>query len=113
MIHVARTRPGIWLGASLALLLLCEVAPIAQSQTVVPQGLIMGRVVDGTSGAGVAGAVVTISLPAPPGQAAGPASATRPSILTDAEGRFVISSLPAGRITLLVNARGYLQQPSG
>jgi len=106
MIHAAGRRPGAWLGASMALLLVSAAVPVAQSQTAVPQGLIMGRVVDGTSGAGVAGAAVTISRPAAPGPPG-------VSVLTDAEGRFVISSVPAGRINMTLTARGYLQQPFG
>jgi hypothetical protein len=61
MIHATGMRPGVWLGASIVLLLGSAAALVAQSQAAVPQGLIMGRVVDGTSGAGVAGAAVTIT----------------------------------------------------
>lgn len=107
------TRSGsLLVGASLTLLLASDAVPSAQSQPTAPQGLIVGRVIDAGTDAGVSGAAVTVTIPPPAGQPPGP-QPQRPAILTDADGRFVLFPLPAGRINLSVSSRGYLQQPFG
>jgi Carboxypeptidase regulatory-like domain len=61
------------------------------------RGLILGRVVDGTTGRPVAGAVVYLGgIPAPESPA-----------LSDAQGRFVFLSLPAGDYSVYVTKPGY------
>lgn len=107
------TRPAsLLVGASLTLLLASDAVPSAQSQPTAPQGLILGRVIDAGTGAGVSGAAVTVTIPPPAGQPSGP-QPQRPVILTDGDGRFVLFPLPAGRINLSVSSRGYLQQQFG
>jgi hypothetical protein len=86
--------------------------PPIQSLAPAQPGLIVGRVVDAGSGAGIAGAAVTAAAAAGPGQPAGPPR-QRPSILTDGDGRFVLTVSPAGRVNLSAGARGYLMQPYG
>ena len=95
------------LAALLWLLLATDAIPAQQTQA-----LIVGRVVDGENGAGVAGAAVTFTVPPAPGQPPA-APGSRPAILTDGEGRFVVAGVPPGRVNLGVNARGYLPQQYG
>jgi hypothetical protein len=101
------TRLAQMLAVPLWLVLAAEAMPAQQAQA-----LIVGRVVDGESSAGVAGAAVTFTVPPAPGQPASPPG-SRPAVLTDAEGRFVLSGVPPGRLNLGVNARGYLGQQYG
>ena len=105
-------------------------ARVGQSSATTAQashGLILGRVVDGDSGAGVSGAVVTLAigagavpgapLPAGPGM---PARGARPGaspapqqVMADGEGRFVFHDLPAGSLRLTAKAPGYLDGELG
>ncbi len=100
----------------LATPLLGQGLPPAQSTSQVQPSLIVGRVIDAGSGAGIAGAAVTAAVTAsagqPGGQPTGPPR-PRPSILTDSDGRFVLTVSPAGRVNLSALARGYLNQPYG
>lgn len=66
-----------------------------------PAGLILGRVVDATSGRPIPLAVVAIS----PGQGQLTAAATRR--LTDRNGAFLFRALPNGRYTLTASKGGY------
>src|SRR5688500_4561450 len=81
-----------------------------------PIGLIVGRVVDASTGQPVAEAEVTVAMrtPAPP---PGPSGGLPPlmgssgqnvRLLTGADGRFVIRDLPAGNVQLSAKASGYL-----
>ncbi len=65
-------------------------------------GLILGTVIDGTSGRPVAGAIVTVAGPG--------LSPTREGarILTDNEGQFVFRGLPSGSMMLAATKGGYL-----
>lgn len=76
-------------------------ASIRQSQPAVPTGtaLIIGRVVDGTTGAAVTGVAVTI----------GGSNALRAgnAVLVDTQGRFIFSGLAAGSFTLMAEKNGY------
>jgi hypothetical protein len=65
-------------------------------------GLITGRVVEAEGGAPVPSAVVTLS-----GRGAGPAQSDN-RVLTDAQGRFFFSDLPAGTVNLAASKAGYM-----
>lgn len=108
------TRTALPLVLSVAAVIAGQGAPVPPQAAAIAQGAILGRVVDAGSGAGVAGAVIAIAIAPPAGQPPGsPPGAPRPSVITDADGRFVISGLPSGRIDLTTVARGYLQHRYG
>lgn len=71
-------------------------------------GIIMGRVVDGSTERPVANVVVTLTAEGVrPAVAAGPglpARASSASVVTDAEGRFLFHSLPGGRFSFAVKS---------
>jgi len=85
-------------------------------------GLIVGQLVDGSSGSPVSSATITLisTAPRPPG-AAGPGGqpgfGPRPTppleVLTDGNGRFVFHSLVAGSYALSANRPGYLRAAYG
>ena len=95
-------------------------APSGGPQVAAPSatgtGLILGRVLDTSSGKPIQGATVTASSisQSPP---AGPAAATsgfRPqTILTGADGAFVFRNLPKGTFALRAGMTGYLNAESG
>lgn len=70
-------------------------------------GLILGRVVDGTSGRPVPGAVVSLIGPGLRDTTGGF------HVLTDNEGQFLFRSVPAGSMTINVAKGGYLQGAYG
>jgi hypothetical protein len=74
--------------------------PSAQrlSPAVTGTGLIVGRVIDGMTGAAVTGVLVTLTGPA----------GSPPTVMTDSRGRFMFTNLPAGRITIRAEKTGYL-----
>jgi hypothetical protein len=83
------------------------VRAVPQSQTPPPaaavargRGLILGRVVDGTTGQTIEGAFVTLTAP---GRRSG-----QPTTVADSQGRFVFRELQAGNFELVAAARGYL-----
>src|SRR5688572_27604465 len=59
-------------------------------------GMIAGKVLDADSGQGIPGAMVTLSLARAGGASVGLVQARFPSVLTDSQGRFVFTMLPAG-----------------
>ena len=78
--------------------------------------LIVGRVVDGTSGRPVPGAIVTLGggmlMPAPPGATpSGPPP--RPRAMTNASGQFVFRKLLKGSFTLSATKPGYSEGAYG
>ncbi len=75
-----------------------QAAPPAREGT----GLVLGTVVDGTSGRPVAGAIVTLV-----GQGLSPGTGGL-RVLTDSEGQFVFHGLPSGSLMLNVTKGGYL-----
>lgn len=76
-------------------------------QAPLPTGtaLIIGRVIDGTTGATVAGTVVTL------GGANAPRTGSQ--ILVDSQGRFLFSGLAAGTFTLSAQKNGYMNGSFG
>jgi hypothetical protein len=70
-------------------------------------GMISGKVVDADSGQGVAGATVTMNLARPGGANVGLVQARYPSVLTDSQGRYVFSLLPAGTFMANADRDGY------
>src|SRR5688500_16389287 len=66
-----------------------------------PTALILGRVVDGSSGRPIAGAIVTlIGGVVAQGFPSGPGAATQPRAMTNASGQFVFRKLPKGSFSL-------------
>ena len=98
---------------------------VAGQQTPIkpPTGIIVGQLVDGTSGSPVSSATITLSLAAAPPAAPGGAPPPPPGrsgfpvrgmdVLTDGNGRFVFHSLPAGFYSLAANRPGYLRSQYG
>jgi hypothetical protein len=90
----------------------------ADSASAPPTGVIVGQTVDGTTGASVSGAVVSISH-APPasGVVVAAASAgpnTGPTrVISDGTGRFVFHDLAAGSYTLTASKPGYADAAFG
>src|SRR5262245_27987260 len=104
--------------------------PAAQAPQEPPKGtgLILGRVVDATSGGPVAGAIVSViggspaTAIAPTGEvliasgspAAGAAASGAPrQVITDSDGRFMFRDLASGRHSIRATAPGYLAGGSG
>jgi hypothetical protein len=75
-------------------------APPSAAAAARGRGLILGRVVDGTTGQSIEGAFVTLTSP---GRAIG-----QPTTVADGQGRFVFRDLPSGNFELVAAARGYL-----
>jgi hypothetical protein len=77
-----------------------------------PAGLIVGRTVDGVTGAVISGAIVSISrsLP-PPGtirtEELTPQELTPTRVISDSNGRFMFHGLPAGGYSVQVTKPGY------
>ena len=97
--------------AAFSLLLVCAAvvaahqAPPASTAT----GLLMGRVVDGTSGRPLGGVTLTISRQATPGATASAgAPLANPRVLTTSDGHFVIANLPPGSFSLTAQKPGYV-----
>jgi hypothetical protein len=76
-----------------------------------PDGLIVGRVVDGTTGAPLPD--VTVALSAPAGRGGGPPGIGVTRVLTSAEGDFVFANVAAGRYTLGAAKPGYVNGAYG
>ena len=84
-------------------------------------GIVMGQVVDGSTGRPISDAIVSISTGggargaglavAPPGRAGGPVPPQR--VLVDGQGRFLFRDLPAGPVTLQASKPGYFGGASG
>ena len=89
----ARPRPGAAQALSIAILVL---AARADAQ---PSGILSGAVLDATTQAPLAGAVIT---------ARGPALMGEQSAVTDEAGAFEITMLPPGAYALAVQAEGFL-----
>jgi hypothetical protein len=86
--------------------------PTPQAAPEVTTGIILGRTVDGSTGKAVGGALVTLTLAAPPQLPGSPASPASPSrqparVISDGEGRFVFSGLPKGVFTFVATKPGY------
>ena len=77
-----------------------------QTATPVPSGLILGRVVDGTSGRPIPGAIVTLE-----GTTA--ASSTLPRAITNSNGQFVFRRLGRGSFFLNATRSGYVEGAYG
>src|SRR5262245_56233944 len=76
---------------------------IAQSPTAQATGLLVGRVIDGTTDAPVTGALVTLS---------GPGLRSK-RVIVDSRGRFLFNELPAGAFTISATKAGYLDGTYG
>jgi hypothetical protein len=90
------------IGAVAAATFVSRAAPEPQSQQAPTRGnaVVIGRVIDGTTGQPIPGAFVTIASSGRPiGQ---------PTMVADSQGRFVFRNLPAGKFDLVATARGYL-----
>jgi protocatechuate 3,4-dioxygenase beta subunit len=100
---------GAMIAASVAL------AAIVHGQAQVPaatgRGVIIGRVVDGSSGEGIASAIVTLT--GGPGSGRGNAPAAPDRVGTDARGNFAFTSLPAGTYSITVTKLGYVDSGHG
>jgi hypothetical protein len=79
------------------------------SQAQIPRGpnVLAGRVVEITTEAPVAGAVVTITVPSPDIRA--PQRPPLRNVMTAADGSFVFRDLPAGKYTITTTAFGYFR----
>lgn len=90
----------VMLGAVPGLLRTVPLAQTAPAAAVRGRGLILGKVVDGTTGQSVVGAFVAIASSGRPiGQ---------PTMVADDQGRFAFRDLTAGTFELTATARGYL-----
>ena len=87
-----------------------QVAQQPEPQT----GLIVGQVIDGTTGRPISGAIVALSTPQySPFVSARPAPPTAPRILTGADGRFVFRDMPRGSFTITATRPGYVEGAYG
>jgi hypothetical protein len=79
----------------------------SRSSPPAPTGVVLGRVVDATTGTGIRGARVTLSqiIEAP---AREPANAPGRTVVTTADGGYAFPNLGAGRYTINASKRGYL-----
>src|SRR5687768_3084314 len=95
-----------------AVLLIFFQAPATPPQPQSPTGLILGRVVDGSSGRPVPSAIVTIA-----GGGIGPAPAAgggaQPRAITNSNGQFVFRRLPKGSFVLTATKPGYVEGAYG
>src|SRR4051812_21890718 len=74
-----------------------------------PTGLIVGRVLDGTSGRPVSGAIVSLG-----GAAGGPGAQSRqPRAMTNANGYFVFRKVGKGSYSLTATRPGYVDGAYG
>jgi hypothetical protein len=95
-------------------LILMAAAVAAQAPLTPPPatgtGLIVGQVVDAASGGPIAGAVVSVNLPAsfPTQVAVGLAQPSRTQAMTGTDGRFAFRDLPKGTFTITSTKGGYL-----
>jgi hypothetical protein len=91
---------------AVAIGIVCTSALGLAQQAPASDALILGRVIDGTTGRPVAGALVSISVAAI--NAGAPASKLNAlPTLANADGRFLFRQLPAGRFDLSATALGY------
>lgn len=88
-------------------LLLVVALQVAQPPAPPPTGLILGRVVDATSGRPISGAIVTLLGGALVGTAGMPLATTQPRAMTNANGQFVFRKLPKGTFSLTATRAGY------
>jgi len=97
-------------GAPLVLLALLALTCAVAAQSRTGLGLIIGQVIDGTSGRPIAGAMVTLSIPFPPP----PERVTPPRpVMTGENGGFVFSGLGPGLHGITVTHAGYAEGAYG
>jgi hypothetical protein len=88
-------------------------SPIGSQKDSPPTGMLVGQTVDGTTGKGLGGVIVTLAtVPVPAGGAIGPTPPARLSrlpmkLLTDVNGRFVFRDVPKGSFTITASKPGY------
>lgn len=82
--------------AAVGSVVLAQQAPQPPASAATGTGMVAGRVVDADSRQGIAGATVTLTLSRSGGAAAGLVQTRLSPVLTDSQGRFVFSHLPAG-----------------
>jgi hypothetical protein len=83
-----------------------------------PTGLIVGKIVDGVTGAVISGATVSISRAQPPAgtirtEELTAQDLTPTRVITDGSGRFMFFALAAGNYTILVSKPGYIASGFG
>ena len=90
-------------------------APPSTQSAPPPTALILGRVVDGSSGRPIAGAIVTLTggVVAPGFPSPGPGAATLPRAMTNASGQFVFRKLPKGSFSMTVSKAGFAEGAYG
>jgi len=103
MLQTRIARPSQRTAAFVVALIISSTSA-SPTSTPAGSGLIVGRVVDGSSDAPVGDAIVTLGLS--PASAAGPLSPQR--VMVDGRGRFLFHDLPKGTATLSVSADGYM-----
>ena len=83
--------------------------PAASPKPLIPNSVIVGRVIDPTTQRGVGGVIVTLN--GGPARAPGPSGPSQltvpPQVLTDSEGRFAFRSLTRGNYSLLAAKSGF------
>jgi hypothetical protein len=83
--------------------------PVATPKPLIPNSVIVGRVIDPTTQRGVGGVVVTLN--GGPARAPGPSGPSQltvaPQVLTDSDGRFAFRSLTRGNYSLLAAKSGF------
>src|SRR5688572_26819437 len=101
---------------ALVLAMLVAVASVAARQSgpqaVAPTGLIVGKTVDGVTGAVIGGAIVSISRALPPPGAIRTEDPTAfdftpTRVISDSNGRFMFHGLAAGSFSLSASKPGY------
>jgi hypothetical protein len=122
-----RIRPS--LAGALVAVAAIAAAPLAphdmsasQQTPAAGTGIVAGQVIDATAKRPIAGAVVTLSIPATPAAGAPapapgapppPAQTRRAAAVANAEGRFVFRDVPAGTYTLTATRNGYSPGATG
>ena len=98
-----------------SLLLAVSAAGPAQrySAPAAAEGLIVGQVIDATSGRPIAGAIVGIFGAALQALSSGQQTPGRPRVLTGGDGRFFFRDLPRGSFTINTTKSGYIDGASG
>lgn len=109
---VRRMLASVWIPVA-ASALLAQSPTGTQKDPPPPTGMLVGQTVDGTTGKGLGGVIVTLAnVPVPTGGAVGltpPPKLTRlpMKLLTDANGRFVFRDVPKGSFTVTATKAGY------
>jgi hypothetical protein len=115
--RVRRVLVSAWILVAAAALL--AQSPTASQKDPLPTGMLVGQTLDGMTGKGLAGVIVTLAnAPVPTGS---PFTATPPpklgrlpmKLLTDANGRFVFREVPKGSFTITASKPGYDFGPYG